>query len=251
MSSTDKNTIGGHSSAPEFVHPHGHRGPGGVHHAPHHHGPGGVHHAPHHHGPGGGHHAPHHHGPGVGHHVPHHHGPGVGHHAPHHHGPGGGHHVPHHHGRSVHNGPQTMRTRNQGSSGGHNRPQSDYRTVMVPVPPDFVGFVIGTGGATVKSTAKRTGTSIKMFPADVPSERPYPYFSVRGTSPESVLNAVLSIHNLMVEAYRRQDLDVSDGGGGPPHTPDYTPTSPTYMPDVSVVGVGGGGDDGEDGGGSE
>jgi len=123
------------------------------------------------------------------------------------------------------------------SQTGNRGPVRDHsqRTVLVPVPPEVAGFIIGSGGSTIKGVKSRTRTSIKMFDADPEQNRPHPYFSVRGSSHESVLDAVLTIHNLMMEGLRRQ----THSGYQPvqpvatsfsSNSPAYASTSPDYHP---------------------
>ena len=112
----------------------------------------------------------------------------------------------------------------------YNRAESITRTI--PVPSDNTGFVIGGGGKTVKAIKGRTQTTIRHFDADPAKNRPYPYFSVRGT-PQGVCDAILEIHGLMLESQRRMGGGGGGGvgvGGGGPSSPEYTPSSPTYVP---------------------
>jgi hypothetical protein len=115
--------------------------------------------------------------------------------------------------------------------GGHSK---NVETIIrtVPVPSSDTGFVIGTGGKTVKAIKSRTKTSIRHFDADPANDRPYPYFSVRG-SPAGVCDAVLEIHKLMLESQRRSGSVTYDSVGGGSDSvdksEDYTPKSPEYV----------------------
>ena len=129
--------------------------------------------------------------------------------------------------------------RGQGNHSSYNRAESITRTI--PVPSDNTGFVIGGGGKTVKAIKGRTQTTIRHFDADPAKNRPYPYFSVRGT-PQGVCDAILEIHGLMLESQRRMGGGGGGGGGGGVgggggggggggvNSPEYTPSSPTYVP---------------------
>jgi hypothetical protein len=157
------------------------------------------------------------------------------------------------HSRPSHGHRQSQGHRH-GNGGGHRQavPDRPLRTVLVPVPPDVAGFVIGSGGSTIKGVKTRTLTSIKMFESDPQNNRPYPYFSIRGSSQENVLNAVLSVHNLMIEGIRRNTLGGSDSTSAvpdAPQSPNYTPSSPSYSPSTptfypSMVSSGGDDDKG-------
>jgi len=172
-------------------------------------------------------------------------------HAPFHHGQG--HHGQGHHGQGHH-----------GHKGKDTQPRRHQQTIMVPVPDEFVGFVLGAKGKSIRKVKDDTRADyIRLHDAEPEESRPDPYFVVKG-SHIAVGRAKGTILEMAMEAYRRSKssgmttnerrlkdqidsltndiarLQTSastqptmnsfgdDGGGASftPQSPDYSPHSP-------------------------
>jgi len=91
----------------------------------------------------------------------------------------------------------------QHKGGDDSRPRRQQTKILVPVPDEFVGFVLGSKGNSIRKVKDDTRADyIRLHPAEPEEARPDPYFVVKG-SPIAVECAKGTILEMAMEAYRR------------------------------------------------